>query len=126
MSLMFNSINPTVKESWFNEYDWLNFYWYAEEAKPPNMTEVRVYDVTVSCFVYANHDVNQVDRIIQTGILIFLNRSPIHRYIKQQPYVEAIMCCAVFCSMKVLVEMIKSLRYKLRMFGVLIGCTSNM
>ena len=54
----------------------------------------------------------------QTGILIFVNRAPIHWFLKQQPTVETSTFGAEFCTMKVGVEMVEALQYKLRMFGV--------
>ena len=78
MMLMFDSSNLTVKESCFKECNWFDFYRDAGEAKPPNMPKARLHTVTVSCFVDSNHAGNQADRRSQTGILIFLNRSPIN------------------------------------------------
>ena len=47
-----------------------------------------------------------------------MNKSPIHWYSKRQPTVEASTFGAEFRAMKIAVEMVESLRYKLRMFGV--------
>ena len=80
----------------------------------------------MSCFIDANHSRNKVDRRSQTCILIFLNRTPINCYSKQQPPVEANTFGAEFCAMKVVVEMIKVLRYKLRMFGVPFDGSENV
>ena len=74
----------------------------------------------MSCFVDTNHSENKVDRSSQTGILIFINRTQINCYSKQQPPVEASTFGADFYSMKVGVEMIEGLRYKLSIFGVTI------
>ena len=72
----------------------------------------------MSCFVDANHSENKVDRRSQTGILIFINGTPINFYIKEQPPVKASTFGAEFCAMKVGVEIIEGLRYNLRIFGV--------
>jgi len=37
MRILFDSGYPKVKESWFMEYDWFEFYKDAKEALPPNM-----------------------------------------------------------------------------------------
>ena len=118
MRLMFDSAYPTMKESWFTTYDWFDFYRDAKEAIPPNMPEARGRDVTITCFVDANHAGNVRDRKSQTGVLIFVNKTPVHWYSKRQNTVEASTFGAEFCAMRCAVEMIESLRYKLRMFGV--------
>ena len=80
------------------------------------MPESRGNSVTLSAFVDASHGNNQKDRRSQTGILIFLNRAPIIWYSKRQPSVETSTFGAEFCAMKINVELIEALRYKLRMF----------
>ena len=125
MRLMFDSSYPTVKEKWFKRYDWFDFYRDAKEAIPPNMPEARGLDVIITCFVDANHAGNQKDRRSQTGVLIFLNKAPIHWYSKRQSTVESSTFGAEFCAMKTAVEMIEALRYKLRMFGVPIDGPCN-
>ena len=47
-----------------------------------------------------------------------MNKAPIYWYIKNQPSVETSVFDAKLCTMKVGVEMVESLRCKLRMFGV--------
>ena len=51
---------------------------------------------------------------------------PIHWYSKKQPTVEASTFGAEFCAMKVGVELIESLRYKLRMFGIPVDSPANV
>ena len=126
MKLLFDSSYPMVKESWFREYDWFDFYREATEAIPPNMPEARGHDIIMTCFVDANHGGDQKCRRSQTGILIFLNRAPIHWYSKQQTSVEASTFGAEFCALKVSVELLEAMRYKLRMFGIPIDGPANV
>ena len=126
LRLLFDSAYPKVKESWFQEYDWFDFYRDAKEAIPSNMPEARGRDVIITCFVDANHAGNQKDRRSQTGVLIFVNKAPIHWYSKRQSTVETSTFGAEFCAMKCAVEMIDALRYKLRMFGVPIDGAANV
>ena len=79
------------------------------------MPEARVHDVTVSCLVDGNHAGNQVFRRIKTGILIYLNRAPTHWYSKHHPSAKDSTFGAVFCVMRVRVENIEGLQYKLSM-----------
>ena len=82
------------------------------------MPEARGRIASVSCFVDADLAGYKVNRRSQTGILIFVNRAPIHWLSKKQPTVETSTFGAEFCAMKVAVEMIEAIRYKLCMFGV--------
>ena len=90
------------------------------------MPEARGKYVNMTCFVDANHAGNVKDRRSQTGILIFINKAPIHWFSKRQSTVEASTFGAEFCAMKTAVEMIEALRYKLRMFGVPIEGPTNI
>ena len=82
------------------------------------MPDPRGLALSIHVFVDANHAGNQANRRSQTGILIFLNKAPIHWYSKSQSTVESSTFGSEFNAMRIAVEMIKSLRYKLRMFGV--------
>ena len=62
----------------------------------------------------------------QQGVLIFINKAPIHWYSKIQATVESSTFEAELCAMKAGVEMVESLRYKLRMFGAPIDGSSNV
>jgi len=126
MRLMFDSGYPKVDEKWFKEYDWYEFYRDAKEAIPPNMPEARGHQVVVSCFVDANHAGDVKNRRSQTGILIFLNKAPIHWYSKKQATIESSTFGAEFCALRVGTDMIEALRYKLRMFGVPIDGAANV
>ena len=80
----------------------------------------------MSFFVDTNHSENKVDRSSQTGILIFINRTPINCYSKQQPPVEASTFGADFYCLKVGVEMIEGLQYKLSIFGFAIDGSAKL
>jgi hypothetical protein len=70
------------------------------------------------CFVDASHCSDRATRRSQTGILIFCNKAPIIRNIKQQNSVEARQFGSEFQAVKNVIELIESIKYKLRMFGV--------
>ena len=71
------------------------------------------------CFVDPSHGSDRATRRSQTGILIFCSKAPIMWYIsKRLNTVEANTFGREFQAMKNAVELIESLRYKLRMFGV--------
>ena len=118
LRLLFDCGDPNHHDSRFKEYDWFDFYRGSEEAIPSDQPEPRGLCASASIFVDADLAGDRKNRRSQTGILIFMNKSPIHWYSKRQPTVEASTFGAEFRAMKIAVEMVESLRYKLRMFGV--------
>ena len=109
---------PYVDEKRFVPADWKDFYPDATEAVPGNMPEPLGESVKVSCFVDANHAGNVVTRRSHTGILLFLNNAPIIWYSKRQNTVESSTFGSEFVALRIALEQIEALRYKLRMFGV--------
>ena len=62
--------------------------------------------MTISMFFDASHSGNKVDRCSQTGILIFMNKYPIHWYIKNQLLFKTSKFGDILCAMKVETEMV--------------------
>mmetsp|Transcript_5818 Transcript_5818/g.8932 ORF Transcript_5818/g.8932 Transcript_5818/m.8932 type:complete len:138 (+) Transcript_5818:464-877(+) len=88
------------------------------------MPEPRGKEVEIPhCFVDAS---DKVTRGSQTGILIFCNRAPILFYSKRQNSVETSTFGSEFTAMKQAFELIKLLRYKLRMFRIPINGLANI
>ena len=90
------------------------------------MPPPRGYSVSTHCFVDADHASNTVTGRSQTGILIFLNKAPIVWYSKRQNTVETSTFESEFIAMRMAVEHIEALRYKLRMFGIPIEGPTNV
>ena len=90
----------------------------ATEDIPRNAPKPRGRPVQISCFVDADHAGDSVTRRSRTGILIFLNSAPIIWYSKRQNTVETSTFGSEFVAMRQAFEIIKALKYKLRMFGV--------
>ena len=126
LRLMFDCGMPTVDERLFKLYDWIYYYRHAMDPVPENMPEARVLSVSISMFADASHGGNMKDLQSQTGVLIFINKAPIHWYIKNQPSVERSTFGTEFCAMKVGVEMVEAFQYKLRMFGVPLDGAANV
>ena len=82
--------------------------------------------VSTHCFVDADHASNTVTRRSQTGILIFLNRAPIVWYSKRQNTVETSTFGSEIIAVRMEVEHIEALRYKLCMFGIPIEGPTNV
>ena len=94
------------------------FYPDAEEAMPNNAPEPRGKPAQLNVFVDADHAGNKITRRSHAGILAFVNMAPTHWYSKRQNTVESSTFSSEFIALKITVELIISLRYKLRMFGV--------
>ncbi len=124
-TIVFDASHVAWNEASFEKHDWTDFYKGAEEKLPPNAPPPRGQPVQINCFVDADHAGNQVTRRSQTGILIFLNRSPITWFSKAQNTVETSTFGSEFTALHISVELLESLHYKLRMFGVPIEGPSN-
>ena len=125
-NLFFDPQHPKVDERAFKEYDWYDFYQDSKERLPSDMPLPHGRLVSTHCFVHSDHTVDKVTRRSQTGILIFLNWVPIIWYSKRQNTVETSTFGSEFIAMKTAVEQIKSLQYKLRMFGVHLEGPTNV
>ena len=71
------------------EYDGSNFYPEAKEELPPNKPKPCGMQVSVTMSVDANHAEDMVTQRSQSGILIYVNESPISWYSKHQNTVES-------------------------------------
>ena len=90
----------------------------AKEELPPNAPTPRGNPVEMSCFVDSDHAGDTKTRRSQTGIILYLNKAPIIWYSKRQATVESSTFGSEFVALRVASELIISMRYKLRMFGI--------
>jgi hypothetical protein len=70
-----NEIN--WNEDQFKQYNWKDFYHEAKEVIPPNKPEPRGISVQMNMFCDSDHAGNKLTCPPHTGILIYLNSSPI-------------------------------------------------
>jgi hypothetical protein len=110
--------NDETQSNEFKAKEMRDFYPDAKESLPPNAPEPRGEPVQINLFVDADHAGNQVTRRSHTGIILFLNMAPIYWYSKRQNTVESSTFSSEFVALKTAVELIISMRYKLRMLGV--------
>ncbi len=64
-------------------------------------------------FVNADHAGCQLTRRSHTGVILYINRAPIIWYSKRQNTVESSTFGSEFIAMKIAIELIEGLRYKL-------------
>ena len=74
----------------------------------------------------SNHAGNLLTRKYHTGIIIFVNNSPIIWYSKRQNIVGSSSFGSEFIALRIATKMIERLRYKLRMFKVPINRPADM
>jgi hypothetical protein len=109
---------PMISDERFSKYEWTHFYKHAEEPQPPNMPTPRGRHMSTHCFVDSDHAGDKVTRRSQTGVLIFCCRAPILSCSKRQNSVETSTCGSELVAMRQAIDLVKYLRYKLRMFGI--------
>ena len=119
--LGFDPEHPAINKNRFQQCDWTDFYRDAGEAIPGNMPVARGKFMSTHFFVDVNHAGETETRRSQTGMLLFCNSAPIIWFIKRQNSVEASTFGSEFNAMKNAVDIIEALRYKMRMYGVLIN-----
>jgi hypothetical protein len=116
--IIFDPTDPIPVTPSNSRPDWSSFYPQLEEELPPRMPEPLGNSVTLHVFVDANHAGNVVTRRSHTGILLFVQNSPIQWLSKRQNTVETSTFGSEFVALRAARDMIISMRYKLRMFGV--------
>ncbi len=97
-----------------------------QEAIPTNALPPHGKEVDLRMMVNSNHAGDKLTRCLQTGFQIFLNMLLINWLSQKQPTIESSVFGAEFVAMKLGVEALWGIQYKLCMMGVPIAgrCTS--
>lgn len=98
--------------------EWKDFYPDAMEAIPRKAPTPLGNPIIIKVYVDANHAGNLANRRSHSGIIIYVNNSPIIWYSKRQNTVESSSFGSEFVALRIATEMIEALRYKIRCFGV--------
>jgi hypothetical protein len=120
--MIFDPSYPTIDESIFKECDWKDFYGTVTEAIPPHAPAPRGNEVVMRLYVDSSHADDKKTRRSRSGYFVFLNMAPVAWLSKKQATVETSVFGAEFVAMKLGMEHVRSLRYKLRMMGVPLNC----
>ena len=120
--MIFDPSYPSIDESNFKQCDWKDFYGNVTEAIPPHAPVPRGNEVIMRLYVDSSHADDKQTRRSRSGYFIFLNMAPVAWLSKKQATVETSVFGAEFVAMKLGMEHVRSLRYKLRMMGVPINC----
>ena len=96
------------------------------EELPPRIPVALGRSVYNTCFVGANHAGNVVTRRSHKGVLIYIMNTPIIWFLKKQNTVESSTFGSEFVAMQIARDLIVALRYKLRIFGVPLDCSTDV
>ena len=116
--IIFDPTDPAPVTPTRHRPDWSSFYEDLEEELPPRMPEPLGNPVQIYTFVDANHAGNLVTRRSHTGVLLFVQNSPILWLSRRQNTVETSTFGSEFVALRTARDMIMAMRYKLRMFGI--------
>ena len=87
----------------------MDFYGEVKEELPANMPEPHGNPVTISAFVDANHTGNVIMHHSHTGILIFVQNTPIIWFSKRQNTVKSSMFGSELVANRICKELIVAL-----------------
>ena len=105
---------------------WKEFYPDGEEAYTRKKLEPLGKPVSVWVYMDEKHAGNLENMISHSGILIYVNKALINFYSKRKNTVESLSFGSDFVVLGKDTEMVVSLRYKLRTFGVHLEGTSKI
>ena len=97
---------------------WSEFYPDAEEEVPPGMPKPLGRSAKITCYVDADHAHDQLTRRSVTGILLFVNNTPLRWVSKRQKTVETSTYGSELVAARIATDLIIEMRYNLRALGV--------
>ena len=100
--------------------EWKEFYPDNQKMTTMHIPEALSKYVVIKGYIDANHAGNISNRILHSGIIIYVNNAPIIWYSKFQNIVEDSRFLSEFVALMITTGMIEYLQYKLRCFGVLL------
>jgi hypothetical protein len=116
--MCFDPTVPYCDERAFKQCDWKEFYGDVAEAIPSNAPEPRGKKVHIRMYVDSDHAGEKRTRRSRSGFFVFINSALIQWVSKKQATIETSVFGAEFVAMKLGMESLRGLRYKLRMMGV--------
>ena len=116
--MAFDPNYPFIDMNEFKECKWKDFYGYLKEAIPPNAPNKRGKEVDLRGYVDSDHAGEKKTRRSRSGSFIFLNTALIKWFSKNWSMIETSVFGGEFVAMKIVMETLWVIRYKLRMMGV--------
>ena len=101
------------------DYDnWKEFYSDAQEEMPHRMPDPYGRKARITCYVDADHAHDQLTRRSVTGILLFINNTPMRWFSKRQKTVETSTYGSELVAARIATDLVVEMRYVLRMLGI--------
>ncbi len=116
--MVYNPLYPTIDMNVFKPNDWKSFYGNVKESIPSNAPEPCRKDVDLRLYVDSDHSGENHTCHLCTGFFVFMNTALMQWFSKQQAMIETSVFGAEFVAMKIGMESLGGVRYKLRMMGV--------
>ena len=118
--------DPIYDSTYYNVFEvvrrdldeWKYLYPDAQEHMARHMLEALGKYVVIKAYVDDNHAGNMANRRSHSSIIVYVNNAPIICYIKLQNTVESSRFGLEFVALRIVTDIIESLRYKLRGFGI--------
>ena len=101
----------------FEGSNWKQIYGDVKEDIPKNIPDLKMKPVQVSIYFDASHACDMVTRRLVTGILVFVNGTPMKWYCKKQNTVESSTYGSELVAGRLATEMAIEFRYIFRMLG---------
>jgi len=101
-----------------NDFEtWKEYYPDAKEELPEDIPFGNGSEAQITCFVDADHAHDVVTRRSVTGLILFVNQTPVKWFSKRQSTVETSTYGSELVAARLAMEAIIEMRYKLRMLG---------
>ena len=113
MRLVLDPTYPEIDESAFKKCEWKEFYGDVRKPVPPNALAPRGKPVDLCLFVDSSHADDQKVRKSRTRYFVYMNMAPIRWLSKKQATVETAVFGAEFVAMKIGMEDLRGIHYKL-------------
>jgi hypothetical protein len=117
---------PTIDINVFKPNNWKSFYGNVEESIPSTTPEPRGKNVDLRLYVDSDHAGEKHTHRSCMGFFVFMNAALVQWFSKQQATIETSVFGAEFVAIKIGMESLRGLCYKLRMMGVGISGPSNI
>ena len=105
---------------------WKEYYPHAKDNLPEDSPKPLGKPAVISAFVDADHAGCQRTRRSHTGLIVYVNKVPIHWISKKQSTVETSSYGSKLVALRHVVEIIEGMRYKLISFGIPVDGAANI
>ena len=116
--MVFDPTYRNIDQSKFIRCDWKEFYGNIKELIPPDAPVPLGKEVDIIMYCDSDFAGDKMTRRSQNGYIIYINMAPIAWLSKRQPTIETSVFGAEFVALKVGIDALRGLRYKLRMMGI--------